>query len=147
MFCFHLCWVFKRCCFKFIRLRFRFQNLPFSKSAGKKCAVFVWTGGLSVEFFIVFKMCRHRVNTVLEKDMSSGISTYKNGNGKRMNFSYLLRKLEVLTSKSWYCEGIDAALGIFFLKWKFKTNKNVSVSYYQIIGMWSQNSSYYVHEI
>ena len=23
------------------RLRFRFQNLPFSKSAGKKCAVFV----------------------------------------------------------------------------------------------------------
>ena len=23
------------------RLRFRFQNLPFSKSAGKKCAIFV----------------------------------------------------------------------------------------------------------
>ena len=46
-------------------LEFRFQNLPFSKSAGKKCAVFVRTGGLSVTFFTVFKMCRHRVNAVL----------------------------------------------------------------------------------
>ena len=27
--------------FKMCRLEFRFQNLPFSKSAGKKCAVFV----------------------------------------------------------------------------------------------------------
>ena len=43
------------------RLGFRFQNLPFSKSAGKKCAVFVQTGGLSVTFFTVFKMCRHHV--------------------------------------------------------------------------------------
>ena len=31
-----------RCCFKFIPVRVPFfQNLPFSKSAGKKCAVFV----------------------------------------------------------------------------------------------------------
>ena len=44
----------------------RFQNLPFSKSAGKKCDVFVWTGGLSVEFFTVFKKCRHRVNANLD---------------------------------------------------------------------------------
>ena len=50
------------------RLGFRFQNLPFSKSAGKKCAVFVLTGGLSVTFFTVFKMCRHRVNAVLMSD-------------------------------------------------------------------------------
>ena len=27
--------------FQMCRLEFRFQNLPFSKSAGKKCAVFV----------------------------------------------------------------------------------------------------------
>ena len=46
------------------RLGFRFRNLPFSKSAGKKCAVFVRTGGLSVTFFTVFKMCRHHVNAV-----------------------------------------------------------------------------------
>ena len=49
-------------------LQFSFQNLPFSKSAGKKCAVFVQTGGLSVTFFTVFKMCRHRVNAVLVYD-------------------------------------------------------------------------------
>ena len=47
------------------RLGLRLQNLPFSKSAGKKCAVFVLTGGLSVTFFTVFKMSRHRVNVVL----------------------------------------------------------------------------------
>ena len=49
---------------KTCRLECRFQNPPFSKSAGKKCAIFVRTGGLSVEFFTVFKMCRHRVNAV-----------------------------------------------------------------------------------
>ena len=47
--------------FKMCRLEFRFQNLPSSKSAGKKCAVFVWTGGLSVMFFTVFKMCRQKM--------------------------------------------------------------------------------------
>ena len=50
---------------KMCRFEFSFQNLPFSKCAGKKCAVFVWTGGLSVTFFTVFKICRHRVNAVL----------------------------------------------------------------------------------
>ena len=40
---------------KMCRLEFHFQNLPFSKSAGKKCAAFVRTGGLSVTFFTVFK--------------------------------------------------------------------------------------------
>ena len=52
---------------KMYRLELHFQNLPFSKSAGKKCAVFVWTGGLSVEFFTVFKMCRHHVNAALNE--------------------------------------------------------------------------------
>ena len=46
------------------RLGFRFQNLPCSKSAGNKCAIFVY-GGLSITFFTVFKMCWHRVNAVL----------------------------------------------------------------------------------
>ena len=46
---------------KMCQLEISFQNLPFPKPAGKKCAVFVWTGGLSVIFFAVFKMCRHRV--------------------------------------------------------------------------------------
>ena len=41
MFCFHHSRVFTRCCFQKCRLGFRFQNLPFSKSAGKKCAGFV----------------------------------------------------------------------------------------------------------
>ena len=50
---------------KMCQLEFNFTNFPFSKCAGKKCAVFVWTGGLSVTFFTVFKMCRHRVNAVL----------------------------------------------------------------------------------
>ena len=50
---------------KMCQLEFRFQNLPVSKSTSKKCAVFVWTGGLSVTFFTVFKMCRYRVNAVL----------------------------------------------------------------------------------
>ena len=49
---------------KMCRLEFGFQNLPFSKSAGKECAVFVWTGGLSVTFFTVFKIYQHRVNAV-----------------------------------------------------------------------------------
>ena len=65
MCCLHHCRVFTRCCFKFRPVRVPFQNLPFSKSVGKKCAVFVSTGGLSVTFFTVFKMCRHRVNAVL----------------------------------------------------------------------------------
>ena len=47
------------------RLQFRFQNLPFSKSAGKNVPFSCEQGGLSVEFFTVFKMCRHRVNAVL----------------------------------------------------------------------------------
>ena len=46
------------------RLGLRFQNLPFSKFAGKKCAAFVSTCGLSVTFFTVFRVCRHRVNAV-----------------------------------------------------------------------------------
>ena len=53
-----------------------FQNVPvrapFSKSAGNKCAVFVRTGGLSVTFFIVFKILRHRVNAVLDEKVRSG---------------------------------------------------------------------------
>ena len=48
------------------RLSSVFKNLPLSKSAGKKCALFVSTGGLSVTFSTVFKMCRHRVNAVLK---------------------------------------------------------------------------------
>ena len=58
------------------RLEFRFQNLPFSKSAGKKCAVFVRTEGLSVEFVTVFKMCRHRVNAVSDTTLFP-VSTYQ----------------------------------------------------------------------
>ena len=36
MFCFHNFQVFTRCRFHMCRLEFRFQNLPFSKSAAKK---------------------------------------------------------------------------------------------------------------
>ena len=46
-------------------VRVLFAKSTVSKSAGKKCAVFV--GGLSVTVFIVFKMCRHRVNAVSVK--------------------------------------------------------------------------------
>ena len=63
--------------FKMCRLVFRFQNQPLSKSAGKKCAVFVCTGGLSVEFFTVLKMCQHRVNAVLVYHQKN-ISGWKN---------------------------------------------------------------------
>ena len=62
MFYFHHFKVFTRCRFQDVPIR-----VPFSKSAGKKCAVFVWTGGLSVTFFTVFKMCRHRVNCSLSQ--------------------------------------------------------------------------------
>ena len=68
--------VFKMCWYRVngrpIRHIFhRFQNVPVSCereaypshfSSFSKCAGIVWTGGLSVTFFIVFKMCRYRVN-------------------------------------------------------------------------------------
>ena len=61
MFCFHHFRVFTRC---------RFQNIskriPFSKSAREECAVFLGTRSLSVIFFAVFKLFRHRVNAILE---------------------------------------------------------------------------------
>ena len=41
LFCFHHFQVFTRCSFPNVPIRVPFQNLPFSKSAGKKCAVFV----------------------------------------------------------------------------------------------------------
>ena len=47
---------------KMCRLEFNFENLPFSKCAGKKCGVFLWPIRL---ILTVFKMCRHRVNAVL----------------------------------------------------------------------------------
>ena len=64
MFRLHHCRVLTRCCFKF-----RPARVPFSKSTvfeicRQKCAVFVWTEGLSVTLCTVFKMCRHRVNAV-----------------------------------------------------------------------------------
>ena len=60
----HHCRVLTRCCFKFIPVRVPFSKSIVVESAGKKCAVFVWTGGLSVTFFTIFKMCRHHVNAV-----------------------------------------------------------------------------------
>ena len=66
MFCFHHFQVFTRCRFQMCRLEFRFQIYRFPNLPAN-CAVFVSTGGLSVEFFTAFKMCRHRVNTVFGK--------------------------------------------------------------------------------
>ena len=64
MFCFTIFESSHDAVFKMCRLEFRFQNLPFSKSTGKKFAVFVCTGGLSVTFLATFKMCRHRENAI-----------------------------------------------------------------------------------
>ena len=46
------------------RLGFRFQNLPFSKSAGIKVPFSCEREAYPSHFFTVFKMCRHRVNAV-----------------------------------------------------------------------------------
>ena len=43
--------------------KFCFENLPFSKSIGKYVPFRV-NGGLSIAFFTIFKMKRHRVNAI-----------------------------------------------------------------------------------
>ena len=54
-----------RCCFKFIPVRVPFSKSTVFEICRQKMCRFVWTGGLSVTFFTVFKICRHRVNAVL----------------------------------------------------------------------------------
>ena len=61
MFCLHHFQAFTRGCFKIVPVM---KTLPFSKSAGKKYAVFLRIGVFSVTFFTVFKKCRNRVNAV-----------------------------------------------------------------------------------
>ena len=55
MFCFHHVECSHNAVAKMCRLEFRFQNLPFLKSTGKKCAIFVLKGGLSVTFSLFSK--------------------------------------------------------------------------------------------
>ena len=50
MFFFHHFQVFTRCRFQNVSVRVPFSKSTVFNSAGKKCAVFVGTGGLSVEF-------------------------------------------------------------------------------------------------
>ena len=50
--------------FRMCRLKFNFRNLPFSKSFGKNCVVFVCRGGISVAFSpfqIVPVSCGHTI--------------------------------------------------------------------------------------
>ena len=65
IFCFHHFQVFTECCFQNVPVR-----APFSKSTvfeiyRQRMCRFVWTGGLSVTFFTVFKIRRHHVNAAL----------------------------------------------------------------------------------
>ena len=47
---------------KLCQLELRVQDLPFSNYARKKCVIFVCMRSLSVTFFTVLEMRRHRVN-------------------------------------------------------------------------------------
>ena len=66
MFCFHHFQVFTRCCFQNVQVIVPCSKSTVFKICRQKCAIFVRTGGLSVTFFTVFKMCRHRMNAVLK---------------------------------------------------------------------------------
>ena len=56
MFGFHHFQVFTRCHFQNVSVRLPFSKSTVFKNCRQKCAVFVWTGGLSVEF-LPFSKC------------------------------------------------------------------------------------------
>ena len=69
------------------RIQFRFQNLPFSESAGKEFAVFLGTGGLSVTYSLFLKCAgivrtqsslKYRINGGGGNNRGGGV-----GNGSR----------------------------------------------------------------
>ena len=71
MLCFHHVRVFTRCCLQNVLARVLFSKSTVFKICRQKMCRFRVNGrgGLSITFFTVFKMSRHRVNTVLDSTL------------------------------------------------------------------------------
>ena len=115
-------------------VRVPFQNLAFSESAGKACAVFVLTGDQCVTFFTIFKMCRHHVKTVLIW------FTFLKGHSAKIKC--LQRLISLSRSKSILCQPSEIVFlsSIALLKRKIwrKTFEPISIliPYYFMLRCW-----------
>ena len=109
---------------KMHQLQLPFQNLPLSKSAGKKCAVFVWAGGLSVTFFTVLKNCRHRLNAVSDLLLFS-LSLSSNITRDRMPLRFYWLSLTFTDFKpfccfeNWHCCLHDYSVSNYIHRWRW----------------------------